>query len=771
MSVIKIVPFPGVPGPNGAQGASAYDIAVENGFEGTEQEWLDSLGSNADIADFVFDTVSDDNTESRMTVSNHDMLIRTTRDDGQDADIELNSADDIWINAYDQIELTAENDNIDITALDASVYITAGGYRGEAGETWEFQEDGGLTFPDGTTQTTAYTGGADAHGNFVFDNNTLSVDNETVYFKATDAGDDSVQLIMNPYDGIAKLSATGGQSTPRYYAEGEWDSATWTTLGEGYAEVSFTNAPNIVDLVNNTLTNASNVGIFVNGATIGAWNGASTNGNNITIYVGGPNAENIENANVTEFGFNYAFESKIEIDNDENEINIVGRGLDINISTTGNRDIRISSSDDLTLESGDDTSIRSAGYINFVASANSNDYEWRMESNGTLEFPARGRLRNPANSSGDGNGYDTFHIIPDFGRYDQDQYIIVDPTQPNHIHIRAGGAQDYSNAELILGGERVHVKVADSSGNVEIQAKKEDLSWTYQNIDPAGGVVFVVDTELAEPDLGDFMVVDGAKYVISSVVRNEEFGLTSYETTPSFTFNYNEYYTFKRDMGEWSWRFDEGGYISGPNEGGILVYDIERNDGGDLFVTASEGGRIVLDGTSGEYLNSPNDPNNQIATIGDLGAGANGQAVRFSPNFQATGLVFTGSGATYPTFNSYYVKNGRMASFWIEIDLSTVTNFGTGQYITALPFEPLPGAMNHFQAWVNVDPAVNPDLGGHVVLQADHLANTTALDLHYLKQAGGANSALMEAMFKQGTPATLTTDSKIYINGTYITAE
>jgi hypothetical protein len=34
----------GEQGPAGADGASAYDIAVENGFVGTEQEWLDSIG-------------------------------------------------------------------------------------------------------------------------------------------------------------------------------------------------------------------------------------------------------------------------------------------------------------------------------------------------------------------------------------------------------------------------------------------------------------------------------------------------------------------------------------------------------------------------------------------------------------------------------------------------------------------------------------------------------------------------------------------------------
>src|SRR5690554_5557813 len=33
----------GIQGDPGVDGKSAYEVAVENGFEGTEQEWLDSL--------------------------------------------------------------------------------------------------------------------------------------------------------------------------------------------------------------------------------------------------------------------------------------------------------------------------------------------------------------------------------------------------------------------------------------------------------------------------------------------------------------------------------------------------------------------------------------------------------------------------------------------------------------------------------------------------------------------------------------------------------
>jgi len=41
----------GAPGQQGTTGASAYDIAVANGFVGTEQEWLNSLGSSTYVHD------------------------------------------------------------------------------------------------------------------------------------------------------------------------------------------------------------------------------------------------------------------------------------------------------------------------------------------------------------------------------------------------------------------------------------------------------------------------------------------------------------------------------------------------------------------------------------------------------------------------------------------------------------------------------------------------------------------------------------------------
>lgn len=146
-------------------------------------------------------------------------------------------------------------------------------------------------------------------------------------------------------------------------------------------------------------------------------------------------------------------------------------------------------------------------------------------------------------------------------------------------------------------------------------------------------------------------------------------------------------------------------------------------------------------------------------------------AVRWSPTFSATGLTFTGTGTTYPSYNSYYVKTGQLVSFTIKIDMTTVTNFGTGQFKVDLPFLPLATEANHFSAWTWVNPALPPDeLNGHIQLVADHLPNSQTLDLHWLQSTTSNPKPVIEVIFSQGNPVTLTTASKIYINGTYISA-
>lgn len=203
--------------------------------------------------------------------------------------------------------------------------------------------------------------------------------------------------------------------------------------------------------------------------------------------------------------------------------------------------------------------------------------------------------------------------------------------------------------------------------------------------------------------------------------------------------------------------------------------NLDSNDDIDLSAT----NRVRIYGDTNVFINSSNggeylgnsvddDFGNQIATVGNLNSTVSTDMVRFVPNFSATGLEYTGYDETYPTYNSYYVKSGKMVSFVIEVDCSTVTNFGTGQFKLQLPFMPAVG-FNHFTGWVWADPDVDPDTGtGHTIINADTAGITDTLDLHYLKQSGGANSPIREGLLVQGTPVTLSTISKIYVNGTYI---
>lgn len=146
-------------------------------------------------------------------------------------------------------------------------------------------------------------------------------------------------------------------------------------------------------------------------------------------------------------------------------------------------------------------------------------------------------------------------------------------------------------------------------------------------------------------------------------------------------------------------------------------------------------------------------------------------ATRWTPTFSATGLTFTGSDTTYPTYNSYYTKVGNLVSFYIKVDLTTVTNFGTGQFKLELPITPHDQMANHFLGWVWADPSQPADqLNGHIQLIADHLPGSKDLDVHWLGGDTPTPKPVIEHLFYQGYPVTLTTASKMYFNGTYICA-
>ncbi len=162
----------------------------------------------------------------------------------------------------------------------------------------------------------------------------------------------------------------------------------------------------------------------------------------------------------------------------------------------------------------------------------------------------------------------------------------------------------------------------------------------------------------------------------------------------------------------------------------------------------------------------------EMICIGLYETDINKSLVYYVPTLTATGLTFTGSQGTYPTSGSYYSKNGNIVSFAIKISMATVTNFGTGQYKTELPFPPLVGMFNHFTGWIWLDKTADPDTSDHAIVNADHKnSGSRVLDLHWLAAAPATPKPVIEQVFTQGSPYTLTTNTEVYINGTYLVGE
>ena len=114
-------------------------------------------------------------------------------------------------------------------------------------------------------------------------------------------------------------------------------------------------------------------------------------------------------------------------------------------------------------------------------------YEWKFGVDSTLTLPGNlsftsgctfSEINSVSNSSGDGIGASTLQIVPDNTLFNNDQYIIVDPTEPDHIHIRGGGDIDNCSAKLIFGGENSHFSV-QAGANASVGIRANNYNWNF----------------------------------------------------------------------------------------------------------------------------------------------------------------------------------------------------------------------------------------------------------------------------------------------------
>ena len=252
-----------------------------------------------------------------------------------------------------------------------------------------------------------------------------------------------------------------------------------------------------------------------------------------------------------------------EVDEYESSISLPGDKR-MRIEAGVDSDLYITAGDDIfieTLGEGDDIHLNAADDIRFTTNNQNAPIggalpQWTMNSEGQLHLPGAGYIENPIASSGDGLGNDTLKLVPDgnvLSDNNQDQYIIIDPTDPNHIHIRAGGVQDASTANLFLGAERTGIEVSDSTGDVTIRSKNPDLVNTYANSNSTSNTQFIHATG-ADIVVGDTvrLYTGGDTFTVTSVTESEGAMTVVAE---GLTFIPGEAYIFTRSTGESAWRF------------------------------------------------------------------------------------------------------------------------------------------------------------------------------------------------------------------------
>lgn len=142
------------------------------------------------------------------------------------------------------------------------------------------------------------------------------------------------------------------------------------------------------------------------------------------------------------------------------------------------------------------------------------------------------KIQGGENNSGDGNGFGTIELVPDKDLYENDQYLIIDPTAPNHIHIRAGGDVDNSNSVLIIGGENSNFQI-NSGEDPSVVVKSAENIWIFS----ADGILTIPKIQITATVPAHSYGLDGDKAGMIAMDGNHVYFCTS---------DYNEGNIWKR---------------------------------------------------------------------------------------------------------------------------------------------------------------------------------------------------------------------------------
>lgn len=360
--------------------------------------------------------------------------------------------------------------------------------------------------------------------------------------------------------------------------------------------------------------------------------------------------------------------------------------------------------------------------------------------------------------SGDNYGFNTIKLVPHAPDADitDDRYIIVDPTFPNHIHLRAGGRQGDSQAELILGGEKVNVRVSDDGGYVGISSGLKNLYYSLQHDAEEASNSLITFSE-TRPPVGSTVIVGESSWTVDSVTEDEIVSgkwIISTDNTEDLLFQPGVTYEFVEEQGpQYYWYFGNDGMFSGPGMGTVYVPAISSlGEGADLYLSSPDGS-VIITGDTGEFIGSDEVPSNQIATLADIGV-------------ETEYAVEGGTAGTQPTFSgdplftaSYVLMSSNLVHFEIQVDMDNILTFGTGQYIVTLPFPAK-------APYIFRDGCVHDNLTGKQYHISGHVAAGSNEVFLFTSTKDG--NRVEDEPFSSTEPFTLTTSDNFHIAGTYI---
>lgn len=138
--------------------------------------------------------------------------------------------------------------------------------------------------------------------------------------------------------------------------------------------------------------------------------------------------------------------------------------------------------------------------------------------------------------------------------------------------------------------------------------------------------------------------------------------------------------------------------------------------------------------------------------FGDVG-GLTTEVKSYNPVWSATGLTFTGTPAT-----GSYIKIGNLVIVQIDVILTTVTNFGTGQYSLTIPF----ASRYHTDVYGgSIHDVVNQGVDHYSV--KGHLAPGSSTMTIW-----NIGSSAKDEPFDLNSPFNLTTSDKFHMSFSYI---